>query len=193
MKLASHNSLSGFRIKNWWLYPLYFISLCQFKSIRRQFSSGVRLFDFYLNPNLELSYGIFKYSIDIEDILGWLNSCEDEVWVRLTLDQDSKLSDQGRYDSLFCNYCQYLEENFVNIKFFGGRRRFDSKELYRFNTIFYSPRILELYGIVTPLYNILPNWLNKLCPFIYSSFNNWRLKKEYLVRDTYDYLMLDFV
>lgn len=200
MKLASHNSLSGTGLKNWWLYPFYLFGLCQIKSVKKQFESGVRLFDIRINSRLdnilESAQGIFRFSGDIEKTLKYLESTGEEIWVRILLEQNYEKSNQDERDRIFQSHCEYLEGKYKGINFFGGKRKYDFAELYRFKAVAYEPRILELYSSVTSLFpwkskfwRVLDDWI----PWLYAFLMNRKNKEEFLGKDTYNYLMIDFV
>lgn len=204
MKLASHNSLSGTGLKNWWLYSFYFIGLCQTKSIESQFKAGVRLFDIRINSRLdnvlESAHGLLRFCGGIEETLEWLSKkaeeTGEEIWIRIILEQNYKMGNQPERDKIFCNHCEYLEEKYGKLNFFCGRRKYDFEELYRFKNVAHEPRILELYSSVTSLFKWWPNKfkiLDDWCPFLYALINNRRIKKKYLGSTGYDYLMIDFI
>lgn len=200
MKLASHNSLSGTGLQNWWLYPFYLFGMCQIKSIKQQFESGVKLFDIRINSRLdhilESAYGILRFKGNIKEAFEYLESTGEEIWVRIILEQNHEKSNQSKRNQIFQEHCEYLEGKYPNLNFFGGKRKYDSLELYRFKTRAYEPRILELYSEVTSLFpwrskfwKIIDNWT----PWLYAFLKNRKNKKEYLEKDTYHYLMIDFV
>lgn len=200
MKLASHNSLSGTGLKNWWLYPFYLFGLCQIKSVKQQFESGVRLFDIRINSRLdhilESAHGSLRFKGDIEKALKYLESTGEEIWVRIILEQNYEKSEQLKRNQIFQEHCEYLEGKYPTLNFFCGKRKYDFAEIYRFKTAAYEPRVLELYSSVTSLFpwkskfwRILDDWI----PMLYAFLMNRKNKKEYLGKDTYNYLMIDFV
>lgn len=197
MKLATHNSLSYSGLKNWWLYPFYWMGLCQTKSLEKQYSLGVKLFDIRLNSRIdskiETSHGPLIFKKDTEEALNFLNE-KGDVWVRIILEQNWEMKDQEIRDQKFREKCEYLENKYTKIKFCNGRRKYDWKELYEFKQP--EPKLLELYSSTTSLFKSDSKFLRKiddLCPFLYAFLNNKRILKDNLDKDTHDFLMIDFL
>jgi hypothetical protein len=90
---ASHNSLTGYPLLNWWLKPIHFFGKCQDKDIFDQWAKGVRYFDLRVTDHkgkLIGSHGIFKYNVTLEDALNSIEFnaiCDGEdAYVRIILE-----------------------------------------------------------------------------------------------------------
>lgn len=174
MKLASHNTMSYLKPKHWYLYPFRFIAKCQNKTIKEQYKSGVRWFDirvsFDKNNNPEFRHGLMIFKGDFFKIFDYLNT-KDDVIVRILLEKNSPL---------YFYLCEHLERKYINIKFCGGKRKSDWKQIYEFkNEVKYT--LEENYASMPSN----PKWYS-LWPWLYS--------KLYKKRETdKDYLMIDFI
>ena len=113
---------------------------------------NVRAFDLHLYFVGNKGRAIFKYgSIEYEtfsvyEILNYLNSKEN-IYVRIVLeDNGERISDESRQilEKRFVEYCKIIDSIYPKLKFFGGYREYDSKQIYQFkddapdNIIFYK-------------------------------------------------------
>lgn len=209
MRIGSHNALSYSGLKNWWLYPLYFVGKCQSKTIEEQYEKyGVRLFDIRINSRLddviESAHGFLRFKKDVEDALAYING-KGNCYVRVLMEQNYKKSKQDERDAIFIKKCKMLEEKYPNIKFCNGRRKYDWKVLYDFK--YSEPNMIELYSSVTSLFKsdskilrVLDDWW----PWLYArlrnkkNLNKWLCFKEkinpYIVPNKADdYILIDYV
>jgi hypothetical protein len=84
---ASHDSLTGYPLRQWWLCPLVWTARTQTKTIERQLDAGVRYFDLrfrHNNGKLYAAHGVMLFDITIEDVFDKL--ANKDVWVRIILE-----------------------------------------------------------------------------------------------------------
>lgn len=179
MKLGSHNSMTYLPPKHWWMKPFNFIARCQSLSIKEQYEYGVRLFDIRIAYDKKLKpefrHGSMTYKGNVYDVLKYLNSVDESVYVRLWLEKGSKQEEE-----LFKRECSYLEKEYFNIRFYGGQRKKDQKVLYKFFNN--RPDMIEIYSSYQ-----LPK-IDDMYPKLYAKNHNAQAK---LIKA--DYVMLDFV
>lgn len=183
MKIGTHNSMSYLPLKKWYLYPFKFMAKCQSKSIKEQYEVyGARMFDLriaFRNFKPEFRHGIMAYKGNVIDVLKYLNSLNNKIYVRLTL--ETKKEDNTQ-ENLFKCLCNLWEKQYKNIKFFNGRRKFDWKKLYNFKTK--EPNITQLVSSMT--WKKLDDW----CPWLYARIMN---KKNIANYKSKDWLLIDFI
>lgn len=129
MKLGSHNTMTYLKPRKWYLYPFRFLARCQSKNIVDQYMSGVRWFDlriaFNKHCNPYFRHGLMSYKGDVFKTLDYLDFKKDTI-VRILLEKDSPL---------YYDFCKHIEEKYSNIKFYGGKRKSDWKQIYKFKDI----------------------------------------------------------
>ena len=193
---GSHNSWTFRKPIKWYLKPLYFLAQCQEVDIQTQMKDyNISLFDLrvkFINNEPYIHHGLFNYGkVDYAD-LKLLN--DNNCYLRVMLESNSKMKDQILQEQQFITFCNELTQKYPNIKFFGGNRKFDGKDVYNFNTL-QQPTLIDLYSSVTTLFDsdnkylrILDDWF----PRLYALLKNKKNLKEYV--DTEDtYLFYDFV
>lgn len=193
---GSHNSWTFRTPVKWYLKPLYFLAQCQEVDIQTQMKDyNISLFDLrvkFINNEPYIHHGLFNYGkVDYAD-LKLLN--DNNCYLRVMLESNSKMKDQILQEQQFITFCNELTQKYPNIKFFGGNRKFDGKDVYNFNTL-QQPTLIDLYSSVTTLFDsdnkylrILDDWF----PRLYALLKNKKNLKEYV--DTEDtYLFYDFV
>ena len=91
---ASHDSLTSYPLKNWWLYPILPFAKTQDKTIEQQFDSGVRYLDLRFvnyNDTLYAAHGVCVFDITIDEVFAkinkWCNENESEVYFRVIYEQ----------------------------------------------------------------------------------------------------------
>ncbi len=183
MKLGTHNSMSYLPPKKWYLYPFRFIARCQSKSIEEQYEKyGVRMFDLRITfKNLvpEFRHGLIAYKGSVEDTIKYLNSLNDKIYVRLTLETSKEDTIQ---EGLFTCLCSRWKTQYKNIKFFNGRRKFDWKQIYNFGTK--EPKITQLISSMT--WKKWDDWF----PYLYARIMNKKNISNYKKKD---WLLIDFI
>lgn len=180
MKLGTHNSMTYLPPKKWKLFK--FIAKCQNLSIQEQYSLGVRMFDIrvaFKNFIPEFRHGSMAFEGNVEDILAFLNNVG-SVYVRLVLEINK--GTKGTQEELFIMKCKEWEKEYPNIKFFCGRRKYDWKQLYKFE--------LDDINVIQKVSSMTGTKLDDIFPWLYARFFN---KKNYNNRDTKEWLLLDFI
>ena len=184
MKLGTHNSMTYLKPKKWYLYPFRFMARCQSKTIQEQYEEyGIRFFDlrikFDKNGNPEFAHGSISYKEDVDYILRYLNSRNEEVKVRFVLEIKKPNELQ---ENLFKLYCALCESLYSNIKFNNGRRKCDWQVVYDFENP--EPEYDEKVSSTT--WKIWDDW----CPYIYARLMN---KKNIKKGTDKEYMTLDFI
>ena len=199
-KIGSHDSMTYLPIKNWILYPIKFMAQCQSKTIEEQYEKyGIRYFDLRVsydsNGNIEFKHGAIAYKGDVEKVLEYLNSKNEEVWVRFIL-EGSNLEfnlkclfnknkvEQEKYRQIlnFQIDCYNFEHKYTNLKFHCGVAKWDWDVKYKFQNA--EPSIDQKISSMT--WKKIDDW----CPFLYALFMNKKNVKEGTDKD---YLLLDFL
>ena len=182
-KLASHDTMTYLKPTQWYLYPFQFMAKCQSKTIEEQYDKyGIRYFDLRVKfdeGNMVFAHGLITYKGNVWKVLEYLNSQEEEVWVRLLLEATKEDEIQ---DKFFIAFCQNVEEKYKNIKFHNGRRKYDWKQIYKFK--FDEPSLDQKVSSMT--WKIWDDWF----PYLYARLMN---KKNIAKGTDKDFLALDFV
>lgn len=91
---ASHDSLTSYSLKNWWLYPILWAARTQTKTIEQQLESGVRYFDLRFaeyGGKLYAAHGVCIFNITIDEVFAklnkWCNEHEEEIYFRVLYEQ----------------------------------------------------------------------------------------------------------
>lgn len=184
MKLGTHNSMTYLKPKKWYLYPLQFIARCQSKTIKEQYEKyGIRYFDlrirFDKKGNPEFAHGMMSYKGNVDDILEYLNSHNEKVQVRFSLEILKENLEQEKQFQLYCALCESL---YPNLKFHCGGRKYDWKIVYEFENPY--PTTDEKVSSTT--WKIWDDW----CPYIYARLMN---KKNIKKGTDKEYMTLDFI
>ena len=200
--LGAHNSLSYLRPKKWWMIPFHWMAKCQGVSYKEQYEKyGVRVFDLRVwfdedTKELEVRHGVmaFKLSEDgIKEFISYLNE-KGDCHLRVILEEDA-VNKKSVYASanecLFSAFCEELENEFENVHFFGGNRKYDWKVMYDFKGD--DVELDDKYSSTTSLFKSNKRWLaiiDDLCPWIYAKLHN----KENIKNGTdKECLFIDFV
>lgn len=180
MKLASHDSMTYLKPKKWYMYPFRFMARCQSKTIKEQYEDyGIRYFDLRVRYNEEASpefaHGIMVYKGDVKEILEYLNSKGEEVWIRFILEVDGG-------EEWFIMDCKNFEEQYPNLRFHCGRRKSDWKVIYKFKNE--EPSLDQKISSMT--WKIWDDWF----PYLYAKHMNHKNIEQGTDKD---YLMIDFL
>ena len=200
MKLATHNTMSYRKPKQFWAKLIPFIARCQSIDYKKQHELGAKGFDLRLfwdkEGKLEFRHGIVSYNADdFDEILEYAN--ENGIYLRIMLEiRDYNIKHIKNLDEIkqkFINLCSQIEAKYPNIKFYGGKTLNDWETIYEFNN---KPNIKEisLYSSVTSLFNSKSKFLkiiDDLCPWIYAKLNNKKNINNY--KDNDCTLVVDFI
>lgn len=186
LKYASHNSFTFLKPKKWYMKLFNFMSRCQRKTIKEQYNNyDVRMFDlrvaFDENGNPSIKHGLMNYGYNnIGNTLKWLNDKGDSIFMRVILEASRKKCTNTQ-EEYFKQYCNWLENNFPNIKFTEGCRKYDWHNLYKFSNS--NPDVEEDYS------SVKDSILNDLWPWLYAKGHN----KNAIKNCTKEWLMIDFI
>lgn len=86
-KIATHNSATGERSKNFFHALFTPFAKCQDKTIREQYDCGVRYFDLRVDKDLVLCHGLWKANKTLIDILTEIGRFEEEVYITVTIER----------------------------------------------------------------------------------------------------------
>ena len=101
---------------------------------------NVRAFDLHLYFVGNKGRAIFKCgsieykTFSVYEILNYLNSKED-IYVRIVLeDNGERISNESRQilEKRFAEYCKIISSIYPKMKFFGGYREYDRKQIFKF-------------------------------------------------------------
>lgn len=161
-----------------------FVAKCQDKNIKQQYYNGARMFDLRIRfdeiGETVIAHGLAEYPIGgLMDDLRFLNE-RDNVYVRVILEvSKSDYADE----LLFTSYCAKLKSKFDKIKFIGGNRKYDWKQLFDFGIK--GPAIKGLFSSITK------SKIDDVWPWLYAKRNNDRNLDTYINYE--GYLMIDFI
>lgn len=183
LKLGSHDSMSYLPPKNWLLYPFRLIARCQSVSIEEQYKIGCRMFDirvkFDKSGHPYFCHGSMRFKGDVYSVLNYLNTLNDDIYVRL-LSEYRKPTD--RQKKSFLIFCEYIEQKYNNLKFFCGRSKGDWKQLYKFQ----HDDIDIDQPVSSMTWLVLDDWF----PWGYAHFMN---QKNFDSRNRDKWILMDFV
>lgn len=199
-KIGSHDTMTYLPVKNWLLKPFKFLAQCQSKTIEEQFEDyNIRYFDlrvhFDNHGNPEFRHGLMTFKGDVFKILEYLNSKNEEVWIRILLEgtesgfklkypfsKNKQEIEKERQIMFFRMFMAKVEEKYTNLKFHNGRSKWDWKIVYICK--YSEPTIDQKVSSMT--WKIWDDW----CPYIYA-----RVMNKYNIEAGTDkeYLLLDFL
>lgn len=167
--------------------PFNFIAKCQRVTLEEQYKKyDIRMFDFRIAFNKDsvpyICHGLMDYKGDIFSFLDYLNK-QKGTKVRFVLEKE----DNKDSDKLFITFCKLVETTYQNIKFFGGIKKKEWKQLYRFK---YNPEYDDKYASNNTSNKTTGILIDDLCPFIYARLNN---KKNIEKGTDKPWLFIDFV
>ena len=182
MVCGAHNTMTSNKPKYWWGWLTIPFSRCQTKSVNELYDIGVRCFDLRIgfhNGMPIFKHGVVRFKGSPHDIIKEINNLG-ECYVRIILEDTKEKSDN---ELLFYELCKYWEESYLDIKFFGGNRRCDWKQVYTFKN---SPTLVQYVGSMAED----ARWYEKLIPWAYAKRNN----KKYLdLEGNYDIALFDYL
>lgn len=202
MILGSHNSFTYLKPKHWYMRLFTLFAKCQSKDIFEQYNAGARYFDLrirFKNGNagfkdIIVAHGLMEYKIDWDDLYFILNklnniasNCKETIYIRLLYEMPSRDKSKDAKDKInkFIDICYKLVNWFPSLKFCGGQRKYDWKQLA---TLEPHPNSIDLYSSRT--WKIWDDW----CPKIYASFMNTKNYHKYKdAKPKNGYMLMDFV
>ena len=198
MVLGSHNTLSYLTPSKWYKRPFKWMAKCQNISYYKQYDLGVKVFDLRIKFNKYgdtiICHGKMEYEFDICDLhefLTYLNRCKD-CYLRVIYEVTSSKSEYK--EEYFKNFCIHLQNTYKNIVFFGGNRKYDWKQIFKFCTEEKAPKLIDRYSSTTSIFksdNKFLRIIDDLWPWLYAKLNNHKNYNAY--KDTKDCLFIDFV
>ena len=169
--------------------PIAFMAKCQRVDIRTQYERyGVRCFDLRVRFNKYgqgiVAHGIVEYCFTASKVyedLAWLDG-KGDCYVRVINEVRTMRQYKGRGDD-FKHFCERIESDYRNIRFWCGRELFCWGYDYRFKGL--EPTCEECYASVCP-----PKLIDDWWPWIFARLHN----RAALAADTKkDILLIDFV
>lgn len=191
-KIGTHNSMTYLKPASIWGWLGRFIVKCQSLTIQEQLDAGVRIFDLRIrkNDNHEwvFAHGMVEFKGEHPiDVLVLINSYEG-CKVRLmwqTEDEDDPWEAEE-----FVSFCKAAEENFTNIKFFGGTSIATWKNWYNFHPYGEGEKY-EWWEYTTDQFvssiQSVGFW-----PWLYTALKRKSLRKKAMESDK-DVVLIDFV
>lgn len=191
MILGSHNSWSYLPPRKWWMKPIGFMAKCQRVDIRTQYEKyGVRCFDLRVRFNKYglgiVAHGIVEYCFTASKIyedLAWLDS-KGDCMVRVIHEIRSFRQYKKRRLDLFRHFCERLEDEYKNIRFWCGRELFGWGYDYHFPG-YDEPTCEERYASVCP-----PKLIDDWWPWLFARRKN---RDIFAAGTKKDILLMDFV
>ena len=116
--IGSHNSATYLKEKSWWMAILRPWTRCQTKTLREQYNSGIRYFDFRIKVFGNTEFG-HRTNICHNNVL-YKESlfealCEidyDDVYIRLILDYRKEPEDAERLSELFKSTINFINDHY---------------------------------------------------------------------------------
>lgn len=160
MKIGTHNSLSSYKVKNWWFKLINFTSKCQSKTIKEQLDAGCRWFDIRLRwykGDLYAAHGLMIYDITFDDFLKEIieYNTTDTIYFRVMYEDAIGNNGKMRYKE-FANIMLIYTRTFAdNIKLLSVSSKAGKGSTYILNTVseyhnYYYKGIKQLLGIPYP-------------------------------------------
>lgn len=195
MILGSHNSWSYLPPRRWWMRPISFMAKCQRFDIRTQYEKyGVRCFDLRVRFNKHglgiVCHGIVEYCFTASKIyedLAWLDA-KGDCYVRVMHEVRTMKQYKARQRNLFRHFCERLENEYRNIRFWGGRELYCWGHDYRFGHLkpnVYEPTCDEQHASVCP-----PRLVDDWWPWFYAKTHN---RYALATGTKSDIMLIDFV
>jgi len=201
MILGSHNTLSYLIPSKWYKRPFKWMAKCQNKTYKEQYDLGVRLFDLRLrftdSHEIIVCHGKIEYKFtiyDLKDFLNFLNTKKD-CYLRVIYENtNSKDILENSKERLFKEFCRNIQDSYKNIVFFGGNRKYDWKQIFKFLAEEKAPKLIDRYSSTTSLFksnNRFLRIIDDLWPWLYAKLNNH--ENYNLYKESEDCLFMDFV
>jgi hypothetical protein len=173
MIIGTHNTMSYLKPTNWWMRPFNIFAKCQNYTLEDQIAAGVQCFDIRIwfdNENLtwRFAHGAINYgdkSSALDKILTLISNKVKNPHVRVTLEK--RYSELNKI--LFKNMCQFMEEQYRNINFFGGHYKKTWEQLYTFkNNSELEDKLVQYVGSMADD----AKWYEKFIPVLYAKRKN---------------------
>ena len=200
MELATHNTMSYRKPKQFWAKLIPFIARCQAVDYKQQHELGAKGFDLRLfwdkYGKLEFRHGIVSYNADdIDEILDYAN--KNGIYIRVLLEvrkyNEKYISNLDKIKQKFINFCRIIETKYPNIKFYGGKTTSNWETIYEFKNK-QNIKEIGLFSSTTSLFNSdskLLRVIDDLCPWIYAKLRNKKNIDAYKDKDCL--LLVDFI
>lgn len=192
--IASHNSLTYLKPTKWWMRLFNFIAKCQNKTIKEQYEDyNVRMFDFRIdfnkNNNILIKHGLAVYNISTEKLMNifeYLNNKKGVKYINIVFEcsPEESINLPKWKEECFKSFCEFIENNYKNIRFIGGDVKYSWYKLYRFKNKHNPPSISKFASSATK------NKFDDLWPWLYAKIHNKESLKE---NRNNKYIWLDFV
>lgn len=115
--IGSHNSATYLKEKSWWMTILRPWTRCQSKTLKEQYESGIRYFDFRIKVS-DVEFG-YRETICHNNVLYgkslFETLCEidhDDVYIRLILDYRKEPEDAKRKSELFESIINFIHDRY---------------------------------------------------------------------------------
>lgn len=198
-KLASHDSMTYLKPKKWWQRLGNFLAKCQSKTIVEQLEYGVSMFDLRIRScgdSLIFAHGLAEYGADVFEVLNALDfgsrarsisdTNYDKISVRLLL-EEAYDDDSDTNEVAFIKFCKLCEEQYPNLEFCGAYRKWDWKQIYKFNSNLTEDDIDQNHSSFVSSKG-KRTWC--FIPWLYAKLNNKKILKKGTDKK---YLMIDFI
>lgn len=191
MVVGANNSMSYLRPTNWWARIFPFIGRTQNVDYEQQYRyCGTRFFDLRLgvskSNHIIFKNGKIKYeTFSLYNVLSFFDNVGD-VTVRITLDvsfEEMMSSDYPSMEAKFIETCKVIETIYPEVRYIGGYRKFDKKQLFTFKyeRDFGTPLVID---------EVNTSWVDRVFPFINAHKNNEKKEK---YDKSHGFLLLNFV
>jgi hypothetical protein len=190
----------------WWKRPFNFIAKTQSKTIQEQYEAGARAFDLRLIITYDenqyydepiFGHGAMEYkSPKVDEVLAWLNSRDETVYVRFLMERYDKSAQQEftylmeQYENTYTNivfWCAKDKQTWVDLYQFKGKLPCDMVDKYASCN---QTGVIKWKGKLAS-----KNWsgllIDDLWPWIYAKIHN--KKNLELYKDQNVVLLLDFI
>lgn len=135
---ATHDSLTSYPLKQWWLYPILWTAKCQNKDIESQLIAGVQYFDIRLNKYKGVWYGahgflIYDISIDkIFDIFrSFTNNNKQPIYFRILMedvfDKDTTLD---KFKEEILTKYNWYKNDYMNLHLIGEKSNWNNHQYF---------------------------------------------------------------
>lgn len=161
MLIGAHDTATANKPRYWWGYITLPISRCQKRTVKELIGEGVRCLDLRITFDRDgkpgYAHGITRFKGDPMEDIGLLSTVEDGT-ARMILEDTGQ---DERKEELFKTFCSEAERLYPGVRFFGGNRRSDWKQVYRFA---YEPKLLQLVGSMADD----ARWYERIFPKLYA-------------------------
>lgn len=192
--IASHNSLTYLKPTKWWMRLFNFIAKCQSKTIKEQYEDyNVRMFDFRIdfnkNNDILIKHGLAVYNISTEKLMNifeYLNNKKGVKYINIVFEcsPEESINLPKWKEECFKSFCEFIENNYKNIRFIGGDVKYSWYKLYRFKNKHNPTSVSKFASSATK------NKFDDLWPWLYAKIHNKESLKE---NRNNKYIWLDFV